>query len=168
MGLSGLSGLGGRAGLGGLLPGVIAAIDIPAMTGRSTPAPYVVSESSFVNERPGWLAFNQDNDSWVTSNGDVSSAHITIDLGDIYKISELTVWASNNDPSRMPTSWRLLGSLDGVSYTEFHVQSSYVIPGLLQPGPTITFTPVEYRHVRFEVNSVNGGFRSSVSRLAYK
>ena len=166
----GLAGLAGTPGVSGIVPGVVAgspAISIPVMTSAVSPSPYVVTESSIAGTQAGWMAFSGTNSSWTSGANDTASAHITIDLGTTYTVSELTVWAGNFDDSRMPTSWRLFGSNDGTNFTVFHVQSSYSFPALSQPGPTISFPPVEFRYVRFQVNSVNGGFRSSVSQLIY-
>ncbi|EJW13996.1 DNRLRE domain-containing protein [Paenibacillus alvei] len=93
--------------------------DIPAMTSNNTPAPYVISASSFSSTNYAWRAFNKSTSGyWQTSTGKTSGEWIQIDYGvgnekyiSSYKISAFT----NNGVIK---SFRLLASNDEVNWIE--------------------------------------------------
>jgi hypothetical protein len=118
----------------------------PIMTSYTTPAPYVVTESSDTSSStPGWKVFDGNPYSvWFDSN---TNSWVTLQYGWPIYVTQVSVSSPSETDNYI--SWTILGSNDGVSYTQI-----LYVNGII-PIPLTTYNiqnPGYYIYYRFAGN----------------
>lgn len=145
---------------------------LPTMTSATTPAPYVVTCSSYFDNSPqhnGWHIFDgstADVNCWASGSGKTSDQWVMIDMNEPYTCDTLILKARNSSsygPATQPRDFRLQGSNNGEEF-----DTIITVTGQTWGTTDVkewTFDKVSYRYYRLYVNSVNGGSFISVGEM---
>ena len=170
MGLAGLAGLPGISGIvpgvSGIVPPVAPDISIPNMTSENTPAPYVVSQSSFLASGTfrAWRLFDGktvftssvDPSRWLTATGSAVPSWFSIDLGASYAASKIILWRGGADSSRPPKNWRLQTSPDNAVWGDVLTVTDWSRPSVYSPGAEDVFPKTSSRYWRVYIDANHG------------
>ena len=141
------------------------------MTSNTTPVPFVVSASSFVNSTyPAWKAFsgvyNNDADSWVSSSNDTNK-WIKIDFGSIKKVNKTILRQRKvNSTTTAPKDFILYGSNDDITYNKIHEVNN--LKWEIGENKTFSFNSVSYRFYRLNIlSTTDGGLTAGLNGIEF-
>ena len=128
---------------------------VPALSGPTTPSPFVVSESSSTNsDLRGWRLFDRSsNDSagrWLSHSGNVQNQWVSIDFGGDYTVSRVQLSVAIV-PARFPRDYRIEFSYNGADWENALRVTDSQMNGANQATPAIDFLPRRSRYWRLFV-----------------
>jgi hypothetical protein len=143
----------------------------PVMTSLTTPAPYVITESSSYHpdsKERGWFAFDQQDGTHINTNtwssgayysGGVGNEWLSIDLTQPTVVDNYTIRNRGTllvSPSNDPADWVLEGSTDNSNWVVLDTKISQTFTVGYQPINTTFANTTAYRYYRFRVTKING------------
>lgn len=136
------------------------------MTSNTAPAPFVASASSvYSNVYDAWKAFDSVTKTfWSTTYGVGGKGWIQIDFGKQTSLNKVTMTATNttNDYKAFPKDFNILGSNDGVIFTQFAEIKNQTV-SIQSEVVTYNFNTVNYRYYKIDVLSNNGATNGNVA-----